>query len=390
MNQSRYIPRLSSPRGFTLLELLVGAVVTTIILAAVAMSFVGVQGSYQAESQIKSSVEGLRTGTAFIEQRLRLAGYGVDPRFAFDFGTAVLPGGTKSNLRLEVPGAPPVFTDDLAFRYRDPAWMRRGTWNGGIQLENDAEFGMDFPPGQRFIISCVGGSQLVVRAGGGVPRAARAAGNLVVDEQLSAIAPTATCLRRNGVNAPYVMLLHEVRVRITLLDNRPFLVAYPNLDVLDDALAVPLVADVESFQVAYRMNRPPPGSAHGGLPPVDDGSPTPNWILGDVGSPAADAHPNPAVLGPIYETPYDHETRYNRHPANIRAVHLTLAVRSARPEPGGRRAFERVNLEDSIEAAPADGYYRSNLTTMVRVPNLLSRSHFNPPVGGAPLNVWGG
>jgi type IV pilus assembly protein PilW len=73
------------PRGFTLIELLVGAVTTTIILSAVAVTIMGVQASYQTESRIKVAVESLRTATNFIEQRMRMAGYGVEPRIAFDF-----------------------------------------------------------------------------------------------------------------------------------------------------------------------------------------------------------------------------------------------------------------------------------------------------------------
>lgn len=397
MSPSRPTPRPSPPRGFTLLELLVGAVTTTIILAAVAVTFVGVQGSYQSESQIKAAVEGMRTGTAFIEQRLRLAGYGVDPRFAFDFETALLPGTTKSNYEIVLPDAPSAITDDLAFRYRDPAWLRRGRWDGGLQLSDDAEFGMDFPPGQRFAISCVGGSEvLVVKAGaGGVSRTETSSSGFSVDAKLSTTTTSSSCLQREGAGAPYVMLIHEVRVRITAIDGRPFLVAYPSIDELDDSRAVPLVADVESFQVAYVKNRPSPGSAHSTLPPVDiaSGAPVANWVLGDTGSVAADAHPDAALLAaPRYETPYDDALRYNAHPANIRAVRVNIAVRSARRDLNGRLAFERVDLEDSVEGTPPDGYYRSNLTTTMRVPNMLSRSSFNPPLGdsSSALNAWGG
>ncbi|HSP77456.1 MAG TPA: PilW family protein, partial [Myxococcaceae bacterium] len=309
----------------------------------------------------------------------------------------VLPGSTKTNHELLLPDAPSAFTDDLAFRYRDPAWLRRGKWDGGLQLLDDAEFGMDFPPGQRFAISCIGGSEvLVVKAGAaGVARTEKSSSSFTVDSKLSTTTVGASCLQREGEGAPFVMLIHEVRVRVTAIDGRPFLVAYPSIDELDDSRAVPLVADVESFQVAYVMNRPPPGSAHSALPPVDiaSGAAVANWVLGDTGSVPSDAHPDPTLLAaPLYETPYDDALRYNAHPANIRAVRVNIAVRSARREPNGRLAFERVDLEDSSEAAPPDGYYRSNLTTTMRVPNMLSRSSFNPPLGdsSSALNAWGG
>jgi type IV pilus assembly protein PilW len=391
-------PPPSPSRGFTLIELLVGAVTTTIILTAVAVTVMGVQASYQTESRIKVAVEGLRTATNFIEQRMRMAGYGVDPRIAFDFGTTVLPSNLKANHSIVLgAGIPNAVTDDLAFRYRDAAWMRRGRYAGagGIQLEPGSKFGMNFPKNQRFIVSCRGGeSYLVLKAGaGGVLKDATQAANVTVDTALSSVSADDACLGKSGEQAPFVLLLHEVRIRVMNLDGRPFLMAFQSLDELDLSTAVPLAADVESFQVAYIMNRPPPTGTHSKLAAVDATSVGPNWVLGDVGSVDADRFPNVnASPAPTYKTPYEDAARYNKHPANIRAVRVSIGLRSTNREPNGRRSFERVNLEDSVEAAKADGFYRTNTTTTVRVPNLMSRSAFNPPVGDqeSGLNVWGG
>ncbi|WP_375771846.1 PilW family protein [Archangium gephyra] len=389
-----------APRGVTLLELLVGTVTTTIILAAVAASFVGIQGSYQTESRIKVSVEGLRTATQFIEQRVRLAGYGIDPRFAFDFNAAVLPGQNKSNHTLVfAKGVPNSVTDDLAFRYRDAAFLRRGRFmgGGGLQLESST-FGVDLQAGQRLIVSCSNGKKyLVLKVNtGGVAKGLNSSANFTVDSALSSIPSDEPCLTKTGaLDAPYVMLLHEIRLRIMDQGGRPFLMAFQGLDELNLDTAVPLAADVESFQVAYLMNRPPQDGPNALLPPVDVSSAEPNWVLGDVGSADKDRFPeprDPLKPEPQYKDPYDAAIRYSRHPANIRAVRLTLALRSTSREPSGRRAFERQDLEDSKESNPPDGFYRTNMTTTVRVPNLLSRSGFNPPVGDLHpgSNVWGG
>jgi type IV pilus assembly protein PilW len=386
----------AGPRGFTLLEMMVGAVTTAIIMAAVAAAFIGVQGAYQAESQIKTSVEGLRTSTAFLERRLRMAGYGIDPRFAFDFDAKLLPEQKKSNYSIALGTRPPALTDDLAIRYRDPAWLRRGRYaSGTLTLETGQKFGMDFRGGQRFLVSCIGGEYLVVKAGpAGVGRDATAASQLAVDEAKSMLTASATCLQQQGHRAPYVMLLHELRVRVREIEGRPFLVAYQGLEELSDTNYVPLAADVESFQVAYVMNRPRQDSPLvNTAQPVDKGSDPANWVLGDVGSADTDRIPDVAAKPePRYDTPYESDARYNRHPANIRAVRVTLGVRSARREPNGRKGFYRVSLEDSVEAANPDGFYRSNLSIVVRLPNMLSRSSFNPPLGDAStaLNVWGG
>ncbi|WP_257462642.1 PilW family protein [Archangium lipolyticum] len=391
-------PLAHAPRGFTLVELLVGAATTTIILAAVAAAFVGVQGAFQRESRVKVAVEGLRTATGFIEQRLRMAGYGVEPRFAFDFNGDALPSGAKSNHVLAFGGSVPnSVTDDLAFRYRDAAWMRRGHLAGTTVVLEDTKstFGMSFSKGQRLLVSCVGGKDYVVMRAGesGVSGEGNTASNFILDEALSTVPIDAPCLTRAGNNSPYLMLIHELRIRIVDLDGRPFLMAFQGLDELDMSSAVPLAADVESFQVAYVMNRPAPGSPNAGAQPVDFSSPVSNWVLGDIGSADADRVPDPDTAPvPLFKLPYEDPARYNRHPANIRAVRLSIGIRSTSPEPNGRRAFERVELEDSGEAGPADGYYRTNMTTTVRVPNMLSRSTFNPPVGdeSSGLNVWGG
>lgn len=393
-------------RGFSLIELMVGSVVTTIILGAVAMTVLAVQNSFQTESRITVAVEGARTATSFIEQRLRMAGYGVEPRFAFDVGTAGLgPGDGKSNQVLTLaPGLPPSVTDDLALRYRDPAWMRRGIFQGAsVRLEKSSDtFGTDLAEGQRVIVACADGTNylvLQVRAGG-VASTANVSANFQPDFTLSspAMQTSHACLTKTDAQMPMVLLLHEMRVRIMALDGRPFLMAFPTLSNLNTATAVPLAADVESFQVAYVMNRPAPGSEFSSQPAVDAGSNPVNWVLGDLGSKDTERLPNAAAIAPSYEIPYEHATRYNAHPANIRAVRLSITVRSTRPEPNNRRAFQRLDLEDSTEgAASPDGFYRTTITTTVRVPNMLSRASFIPAIDSVSSTdkkpsslVWGG
>ncbi|PTL77652.1 PilW family protein [Vitiosangium sp. GDMCC 1.1324] len=389
-------PRTHAPHGFTLVELLVGTAVTSIILFAVAFTVLAVQGSYQTESRIKVAVEGARTATSFIERRLRMAGYGVDPRFAFDFNVSQLPTGTKSNYALNFgTGVPKSVTDDLAFRYRDPSWLRRGTYDTaqGLVLTGGDAFGVDFPEGRRFIIACMGGRDyLVMKArSGGVKKDEKKTSNLDVDASLSSVAADAGCLTQTGGSAPYVMMLHELRIRIMDLGGRPFLMAFPGIDTLDLSTAVPLAADVESFQVAYVMNRPSPSSPFAALPAIDGGSSPANWVLGDVGSVSTERTPDPTVTpAPMYGMDYEDAARYNRHPGNIRAVRVSITVRSTRAEPSGRRAFARENLEDSAEKAAADGFYRTNMTTTVRVPNMMSRSAFIPEVGTDPTDIVSG
>lgn len=398
--------------GFTLLELLVGTVVSSIILLAVAAVFTAVQASYHAESEIKFAVEGARTGVSYLERLLRHAGYGLEPRFAFDFGAANLPGTTKDNF-IAPNGA--YTTDDLAFRYRDPSYLRRGSLDSGgglLTLETGQTFGIGIKADQPVIAACQGGQDHAVLR---TTEAKTAADASVAVAAYGAPFPTAVpqCVRLvSGTQAAFVMLSYDVRMRVVALGGRPFLVVFHSRlsgggavlapDPASNSDFDPIAAEVENFQVAYVMSRPPPTStccAAAGFPAVDAASTPPNWILGDA---AGEPMPSPTdttaswPTGPTYETAYDDAARYNTHPANIRMVRVNLAVRSARREPQGRQAFGPLALENfqPVSTAP-DGYYRTSMSSAIRAPNLTSRSFFIPPLKPSPtdpldLNVSGG
>jgi type IV pilus assembly protein PilW len=167
------------------------------------------------------------------------------------------------------------------------------------------------------------------------------------------------------------------------MGGRSFLVAYRDFNpVAGNTNYVTLAQDVESFQVAYVMNRPRPDTQVTPAPTAVDAASSPaNWILGDAGSNAANVTPNPAALAPLYATSYDDALRYNSHPANIRSVRLSFALRSIDKEATGRQQYSPILLENAPAVSTVkDGYFRTSITTAVRVPNMLSRSFFNPPL----------
>jgi type IV pilus assembly protein PilW len=396
--------------GFTLVELMTSVVIMVLVLGAVAATFSAVQRTYQLQAQVKSSVEGARTTDAFLSRVVRMAGYGIDPVYAFDFQTGGLPPGGKDNSL----GAGFV-TDDLAFRYRDPAWLRRGSLNPGgtaLTLDGAATFGVAIRLGQKLVITCKGARQAFIA----VATAAAAAGTNTVGVSASGTPPfnagplsvASPCMKSvTGPNAAYVMLLHEERIRIVALgapNPRTYLVEFHNLNAPDPLVNTdfdPIAADVENFQVAYRMNRPIPNGLFTATPPVDQtstGPQNPNWVLGDSGSSATEVIPDPTVVpAPSYDMGYDIAARYTKHPANIRAVRLTAVMRSTRPLAGrqatGVRQFDVENWL-APSPAPIDGYYRTPSITTVRVPNMASRSAFNPlnqelPTDDPNLNLGG-
>lgn len=402
--------RRRGPRGFTLAELLIGLVVTSIILVALAATVIGVQGAYQAETEVMVTTENGRGALLFLERAVQLAGYGVDPRAAFDVGA--VPGGVARE-NYVVPGlvypstlaAPPeVVTDDLAFRYRDPAFLRRGTLSGGT-VTVDTPFGVALPAGKLLLVACPGGNDFaVVRLTAAVAgTATTATGSTAAADIAPFPAPSSGCLTDTGTAEPYVMLLHEMRVRVVNLGGRPWLVAFRDLtadvtDLSQDNFD-PIAADVETFQVAFALNRPRVGGCclTQAAPDPTTGGGNANWVVPDTAGEAVFAQPA-NVLGtePTYRTGYDAAARFVGHPANVRGVHLSLVLRSSRLEPNARRASLQGPIFDwAPTGTPArDGFYRTTMHTVISTPNLASRSFFVPVLRSAAdlrdLNSWGG
>lgn len=387
--------------------------ITIIILLAVAASFTAIQTIYQREAQLKTSVESGRVATAYIERVTRLIGYGIDPKFAIDVGGGNLtPVNQKSNvITAATASAPSYITDDFAFRYRDPSYLRRGNFDQAtmkVTIDNTAtanggpaSFGINLLTGRLIQIVCAGGQFWTVVKTTGAPIVP---GDVQVGVASAIIAgndtsfrdpPTATvapCMKFTGDRAPFIMLVREVRLRImpegTGVNARPFLVAYNSIEAGNSGTDYdPIAADVESFQVSYMMNKDPAGVAA-----VPDRATTGDWVMGNEVADTANV-PTASATDPSYDTPYADPARFTANVGNVRGVVFEISTRSFRQEK--RSAFPQPRLaDDARAAAAADGYFRVVVSTTIRTPNLSSRSGFTPPlrVVGNPfqLNEWGG
>lgn len=392
--------RASSRRGFTLLELMIGIGVSSIVLVAIAATVIAMNGVFQSNAATKSTVEDSRSSLAYLERVLPMAGYGVPPPEVWDFGTTG-PVSVKDN-----DVQPTHVTDDLAFRYRDPSYLRRGTIDaaaGTVTFVNAAtslpdNVGINVKVGQVFMVACpaASGQFLVVKA---------TATAVVADTALSvqvygAPFPTVNddCLRASS-SAAYIMLIHEKRIRVLALGGRPYLVVLHNfVNLLDyDVLA----ADVENFQVSYVMNQPSPNVLPA-PPVVDSGAAAPNWVFAD--QPGLTDLPNPGAPAPSYKDSYTlaritvppeaFSRRFNAHPANIRAVRIGLTLKSQRPMPNKQKnAFPADSLGNYTSPVVIDEFYRISLSTQVNIPNMAARAMMTPPMAtvvGDNNNKWGG
>lgn len=401
--------RTTRNHGFTLAELLVGLAVTSIILVAVTAAVIGVQSSYQRETEVKVLTENGRAALQYMQRKVELAGYGVDPRMAFDVGA--VPGasgaprdnfdvmtGTFSPSQAALDGGV-VVTDDLAFRYRDPTWLRAGTYSGSaiaLQAPTDVALGT----GQLMMVVCRGANRMVaLRVSTPVAAGQNSVPVTVAGPPWNAFVAD-TCFTGVGASAPWVFIVREQRLRIVNLNGRPWLVAFNSLAadpfVLSNDNFDPIAPDVENFQVAFGVNRAPTGLGCCQAAPDTGG----DWIYGNTRSgstPEAVFAQATSPLGtvPDYTTGYSEPSRFTGTVANIRTVHISLTMRTTRRDTTGRKLSKP--LDSYNWAAPTmteDGFNRAVFHTVVQVPNMLSRSFFVPSLRASSdardLNTWGG
>lgn len=401
---------MRTPRhhGFTLAELLVGLAVTSIVLVAVTAAVIGVQGSYQRETEVKILTENGRSSLQYMQRKVELAGYGIDPRMAFDVGALPGGGGSRDNLDVMTATFTPtqagldggvVVTDDLAFRYRDPSWLRGGTYAGSsiaLQVPTDVAISQ----GQVMMVVCRGANRMVtLQVSSNVAAGANAVPVTVMGAPWGGFVAD-TCFTGTGTNLPWVFLVREQRLRVVNLNGRPWLVAFNSLtanpfDLSQDNFD-PIAPDVENFQVAFGVNRAPTTLGCCQAAPDIGG----DWIYGNTRNGATPEPVFAQVTSPLgsvpdYNTGYTEPSRFTGTVANIRTVQLSLTVRTTRRDVTGRKLSKPL---DSFNwGAPTmteDGFNRAVFHTVIHVPNMLSRSFFIPSLRASSdardLNTWGG
>jgi type IV pilus assembly protein PilW len=375
-------------RGFTLVELLVTLVVVSLLAGAVVAVVIHQTRAYDLSTRMREVVAANRTSVSFIERRLRMAGFGVDPRFAFDFGK------TGSVILRDSSTGP----DELVFFARAPGFNRRATTTNATSLTLDAPLTRPFSPGQVLLLICPTGSGSAYVTVSGMTGASTvslfSASGAFPRQQVPACS-----------DPPYVLKVDRYRFFVADVNEggrvRSYLMLDQGLEVVpgsrggfntttdrfpepSDATpwdgarvltaaelqnVTPLAADVEDFQVAWMMNRPEGASAP--TPPVAAPDADANWIFGD----SAAEQPRPGDTAPAFTDAYLDGKRFSGHPANLRGVRLTLVIRSTRPV--GRRGV-RPAVENRPAGTVPDAFYRSVITTQVAIRNMLSRSEFAP------------
>lgn len=335
---------MRTPRGFTLLELTVTLAVSSFALALVLMTFQSQQRAFEAIEVGRAGQEIARDATLTLERTLRRAGFGIDPRVAFDMRTfkcASVPCRDKTDGSDEL-----VFVARTA-RYRiDPtggtctdangcpqgqAWRASSVTATSLVLKGRA--GDRFRRGQLLQLLCPG-STINTMATVSVTTGALAADGLIAVNLTTAVAGdpyqsnvfTDACYSSGAVT---VFAVDRFRYYVDASYGVPYLMLDTGVDqsannVIGAEDLIPIARGVEDLQVAYVLNDSPNFTA------PDNGT---DWVVGNTSGTVEE--PDPTIANPPdYQTIDEDARRYTRHPANIRAVRVSLGVRSLRPDPG--------------------------------------------------------
>lgn len=402
--------------GFTLIELAVSLLVSSLVIAAAVALLVSQQRIFQTSSSDRGLQETARVALGEIGESLRMAGFGVDPGLAFDFGLAdniamrqapLIPGVAVRNPGYQC-GAPVTCRDqnpdEIVFVARDPFFGHALTAVAGANSISIAgPLGAPLYKGQILQLMCSGGTMLWAYVSVGAYVAPSAAATVAITLLPSAgnalDFPTQNSAISDGCfsdGTARVTKVDRYRYFVQTYDaagnvvaaqtpgSRPYLVLEQGLtDQNGVALQFLLSPDVEDLQFAYVFSK----SATSALQLV--GATEGTALAAD----AASIDLAPAAGVPGYGTSQGDASQTTQHPANIRAVRVSVVVRSATadiavldrevPAAGNRPAFDGL-----------PNHRRLLFETTVAVPNLDARYPYFPTYssnsGADNLNVGGG
>jgi type IV pilus assembly protein PilW len=394
-------------RGYSLLELLIALVISLVVVAAALALMNAQQRSYRSGSDERQIQEAGRVAVEEITSNLRMAGYGVDPVLAFDFGAVADAGMAQAPTGLVAPTtgfqcAAPVTCrdridgpDEIVFRSRDPGFGHRFTRVPGTDsITVNGPLGADLQAGQVLQIACytspmtwayvtVAATVVANPAAAEVAIALRAGNGNTFPLQndwvkngpcFSTVAPPGSAASAIE-GAAKVFKIDTYRYYVQVFGVRPYL-------MLDQGFAEATVVapDVEDLQFTYVFPNSP-----GGAQRLGD---TPGVALG-----AGDIDLAPADGLVTFGTPGDSPARRTYHPANIRMVRVSAVVRAPFPATSG--TYDTIPAAGNRpELVGQPNYRRFLLESSATTRNLDSRAPFFPawsagvdPVTKVPLDT---
>jgi type IV pilus assembly protein PilW len=369
-------------RGFTLIELLVGATISTLAITMVLFIFLSQNKAFVSLDLARDANGSGRDAALEMQSSLKRAGFGIDPSLAFDF---TCPVGSNCHDRVNAP-------DDVTFYARNPQYV----WSAQNSALGCNTVGGCFGGGNIWPITAAtstsvsvtlgakdvmhkGSIVLAVCANGASPVFAtvttRQAGSGLVAIPVSI--NTTGLFAGNAFQACHstagsaLFLIDKFHYFVTVLNSEPWLMLDTGLDYDADGILpptdvndlVPVARDVEDMQVAYQIGQavnPPfaPG-------PAPDSNA--DWVVAN--QPGTQEEPSTAAVPPLGGA-----SSGTLHPGNIRAVRVTLVIRSRTIDRalrlnGGDPAFKSENRND-VTAVTVSQFRRFPQTFSVATRNM--------------------
>lgn len=406
-----------TPRGITLIELVVAMAVSAVVLAGVVTVVGTQQKAYYDGHRQRAAQAGGRAALLFMEQALMLAGYGLDAPLAFDFDryAGPCPPELAPCLRDSVSNS-----DEIVFYNRNP---RYGVTNDAavppvgnawqlisaspVDFTLNAREGDVFPRGQIIQVVCDTGrlyaygtvlDTVVVPDDAIPPRnfvpTAIALTPPVMDDPFQRPDEAVDGCFFDGTALAFLVERHRFHVRPV----REGTVLHPylahdrgvdvNLDNVVDELDEELLAEgIEVLQLGYVMTSNTL-AARGTSPGVAIGMArgSPGALVGDgmtlLDFPGVFEPPSlyrSTSFYPFVINPPPHPRRLTDHQANIRAVRIALLARSPEPDPtavgGGGIALPVLNMNTRPPwINDTDRHARVRFDTTVLVRNMAVRA----------------
>lgn len=388
-------------RGFTLTELLVSLVVTAVVAAGAFALMVSQQRAFRSSASDRALQEAARVALSEMGMNLRRAGYGVDPWLAIDFGPLSTAPFTNRSYPPGLPGGSATCTgsssvkcrdsttasDEIVFYARSPAFSRTlSAAPSSTSLTFSQALGTPFQAGQILQIMCSGAADwaYVTVASTSADRT-----SVTLDTAYSGTFPYQQDKIASGCflsfSSAAVFRVDRFHYFVaTYADGaasaRPYLMLDRGLKDSSNAPVVePVAPDVEDVQFAYVFKS---GAVVG--------KPSDSQLSNAAGS------IDLATAPPPYDADTLAASRTTNSPANIRAVRVSVVVRSAIYDPKYTSTSDPILAAGNRAAntsAPA-GYRRLLVETTEATRNLDSRGAFMPPFsinnGADGLNVGGG
>jgi type IV pilus assembly protein PilW len=417
--------RSQSQAGFTLVELLVGVVVSLVAIAAGVLMLQGQKRSFQGSSSDRALQETGRMVLGTVSQDLRLAGFGVEPAMVFDFGemlnvpmdrarrtagkTVTFGGnsagttgfacGTAVSCRDSIAGP-----DELAFQYRDPYFNHQiVSVLSGTSIQIAGPLRQPIRAGQVFQAVCFTGtmvwayvraaSEVAVTEDALIPVTLEPGRDLDYPNQNEAIAPTTgdTCFSTGLARLfkverfRYFVQSYDAAGQVVAWNaagSRPYLMLDRGLRV-NGAPSLEVVApDVEDFQISYVF---PLGAAGSQVAGATTGAALANDDAGIALVPSNG-------LVPTYASARLSPARGNHYPSNIRSVRVAIVARSPNVDSNlGDANIPAAGNRPTVSAGDP-GFRRTTFETSVAIPNMEARAPFFPAIEptSTVLNVGGG